>query len=308
MRHPPEGVHAVAQILDGPERRMPKLDAPVDAAPTETPLAATTDLDRRSTAEILAAIHDEDRHAVAAVGAVLPEIARAVDVLVAVLEGGGRWFNVGAGTSGRLGCSDAAEIPPTFGFPPERVEGLIAGGPAALLRAREGAEDDAESARMALRARALAASDAVVAISASGRTPYALAALEVAYQVGARRIAITCDPESPLARAAEIAIAPRTGAEVIAGSTRMKAGLAQKMVLHSLSTAVMVRLGRVEGNRMTHLRPGSRKLWLRALAMLRELGGCDEIAARAALVASHGVVAEALEAVRRARRAASRAG
>jgi N-acetylmuramic acid 6-phosphate etherase len=287
---------------------MPPPGTARDAAPTETPLAATADLDRRSTAEILAAIHDEDRHAVASVGAVLPEIARAVDALVAVLEAGGRWYNVGAGTSGRLGCADAAEIPPTFGYDPARIEGLIAGGPAALLRAREGAEDDAESARTALRARGLCDRDAVVALSASGRTPFALAGLEVAYQVGARRIAITCDADSPLARAAEIAIVPATGAEVIAGSTRMKAGLAQKMVLHSLSTAVMVRLGRVEGNRMTHLRPGSRKLWLRALAMLQELGRCDEATARAALEASHGDVAAALVAVRRGRATQSRVG
>lgn len=292
----------MAQILDEPERRMPALDASGESAPTESPLAATRDLDRKSAREIVAAIHAEDAHAVAAVAAVQDEIARAVEALVDVFEGGGRWFNVGAGTSGRLGCSDAAEIPPTFGFPPERIEGLIAGGPAALLRAREGAEDDAESARVALRVRDLSARDAVVALSASGRTPFALAALEVAFQVGARRIAITCDPDSPLARAAEIAIAPNTGAEVIAGSTRMKAGLAQKMVLHALSTAVMVRMGRVEGNRMTHLRPGSRKLWLRALAMLRELGGCDDAAAREALEAAHGDVAEALDAMRAARR------
>jgi len=197
----------VAQILDGPEPRIPALEAPSDLSPTEASLPATADLDRRTTDEILLAIHEEDRHAVASVAAVLPEIARAVDVLKEVLEGGGRWFNVGAGTSGRLGCVDAAEIPPTFGFAPERIEGLIAGGPAALLRAREGAEDDAESARVALRTRNLAARDAVVALSASGRTPYALAGLETAYLVGARRIAITCDPDSPLARAAEIAIA-----------------------------------------------------------------------------------------------------
>jgi len=298
----------VAQIVEGPEPRLPEVDAAGELAPTEAPLPATADLDRRGTLEILRAIHEEDRHAVESVAAVLPEIARAVDALADVLARGGRCFYVGAGTSGRLGCADAAEIPPTFGFPPERIEGLIAGGPAALLRAREGAEDDAESARAALRARELSARDVVVALSASGRTPYALAALEIAYQVGARRIAITCDPESPLARAAEIAIAPRTGAEVIAGSTRMKAGLAQKMVLHALSTAVMVRLGRVEGNRMTHLRPGSRKLWLRALAMLRELGGCDETAARAALEASRGDVAEALATIRATRRAGSRAG
>lgn len=288
----------MAHILDRPERIRRSEHPRGDAAPTEAALAGTSDLDQRSTEEILATIHAEDRHAIDAVGAVLPDLTRAADALTEVLAGGGRWFNVGAGTSGRLGCLDAAEIPPTFGYPAERIEGLIAGGPAALLCAREGAEDDAESARVALRARDLGPHDAVVAISASGRTPYALAGLEVAYQVGARRIAITCDPNSPIARAAEISIAPFTGPEVIAGSTRMKAGLAQKMVLHSLSTTVMVRLGRVEGNRMTHLRPGSRKLWLRALALLQELAGADEEVARDALERSYGNVAEALAMLR----------
>ncbi len=288
----------MAHILDLPERRTRAEKESAVAAPTEAALAATSDLDRRSIAEIVAAIHAEDRHAVDAVGAVLPDLTRAAEVLTDVLAGGGRWFNIGAGTSGRLGCLDAAEIPPTFGFPADRIEGLIAGGPAALLCAREGAEDDVESARTALRARNLGPRDAVVAISASGRTPYALAGLEVAYQVAARRIAITCDPNSPLARAAEISIAPDTGPEVIAGSTRMKAGLAQKMVLHSLSTAVMVRLGRVEGNRMTHLRPGSRKLWHRALALLQELAGVDEGTARDALERAYGNVAEALAVLR----------
>jgi len=288
----------MAHILDRPERRARVESQRGEAAPTEATLAATSDLDRRSTAEILAAIYTEDRRAVDAVGAVLPDLARAVDALTDVLAGGGRWFNIGAGTSGRLGCLDAAEIPPTFGFAPDRIEALVAGGPAALMRAREGAEDDAESARTALRARGLGPRDALVAISASGRTPYALAGIEVAYQVGARRIAISCDPDSPLARAAEIVIAPRTGPEVIAGSTRMKGGLAQKMILHSLSTAVMVRLGRVEGNRMTHLRPGSRKLWQRALALLQELAGADETTARDALERAYGDVAEALATLR----------
>jgi N-acetylmuramic acid 6-phosphate etherase len=294
----------LATILGGDGARVPgpeALGADADAPPTETPLAATADLDRRSTLAVLQAIHEEDLHAARAVGEVLPAIERAVEALVATLAGGGRWLYAGAGTSGRLGCLDAAELPPTFGTAPERVEALIAGGPGALLRAREGAEDDAESARAALRARGLCARDAVVAISASGRTPDALAALEAAAQAGARRIAVTCDPDSPLARAAEIAIAPCTGAEVIAGSTRMKAGVATKMVLHALSTAVMVRLGRVEGNRMTHLRPGSRKLWRRALALLQELGRCDADTARAALDAAHGDVAEALAAIRRGR-------
>jgi N-acetylmuramic acid 6-phosphate etherase len=293
----------VAHILDRPEQRVRTETARDGFSPTEASLAATVDLDQRSSAEILAAIHAEDRRAVEAVGAVMPALVRAVDALVDVLAGGGRWFNIGAGTSGRMGCLDAAEIPPTFGYAADRIEGLVAGGPAALLRAREGAEDDVESARTALRARELGPLDAVVALSASGRTPYAVAGLEVAYQVGARRIAITCDPDSPLARAAEIAIAPCTGPEVIAGSTRMKGGLAQKMVLHSLSTAVMVRLGRVEGNRMTHLRPGSRKLWQRALALVQELAGVDEASARDALERSYGDVAEALAVLRAPSRA-----
>jgi N-acetylmuramic acid 6-phosphate etherase len=289
----------LAYFLETPGSTLRVQDASGDTAPTEATLDTTADLDQRDTRGILAAIHAEDRRACEAVGAVQQEMARAVDVLVDVLEGGGRWFNVGAGTSGRMGCLDAAEIPPTFGFDPARIEGLIAGGPVALVRAREGAEDDAESARTALRARELGSRDAVVALSASGRTPYALAALEAARGAGARRIAITCDPDSPLARAAEIAIAPATGPEVIAGSTRMKGGLAQKMVLHALSTAVMVRLGRVEGNRMTHLRPGSQKLWRRAIALVQELGRVGEAQARALLERTHGDVAEAVREARK---------
>jgi N-acetylmuramic acid 6-phosphate etherase len=276
-------------------------EAPVRSdgdAPTEAVLEGTAHIDRLEVAEILEAIHAADRCALEAVGAALPQVARAVKVLVEVLEGGGRWFNVGAGTSGRLGCADAAEIPPTFGLEPERVVGVIAGGPAALAHATEGAEDDAPGARRALAGRGLSACDAVVAISASGRTPFALAALAYARDVGARRIAVTCDPASPLAAAAEIAVAPIVGPEVIAGSTRMKGGLAQKMVLHQLSTAVMVRLGRVERNRMTHLRPGSRKLWERAIGLVADLGGVDPARARALLERSGGSPALALEALR----------
>jgi len=265
---------------------------------TEAPLEGGASLDHASSREIVAAVHAEDRRAYDAVAAVLDEVARAADALEAVLRGGGRWFYVGAGTSGRLACADAAELPPTFGLEPDRVVGVMAGGTAALARAQEGAEDDAEAARRALAGLRLAAGDAVVAVSASGRTPFALAGLEAARAVGARRIAITCDPRSPLAAAAEIAIAPDTGPEVIAGSTRMKAGLAQKMVLHQLSTAVMVRLGRVERNRMTWLRPGSRKLWQRAVRLVAELGGVDETRARALLERAGGSAAEALRALR----------
>jgi N-acetylmuramic acid 6-phosphate etherase len=266
---------------------------------TEEVLEATKDLDRRSTREILEAIHREDQRAAAAVGAVLPAIEEAVAILVLCLQGGGRWLNVGAGTSGRIGVLDASEIPPTFGYPRDRVRGIIAGGDAALRCAIEGAEDDARAARRELAACELLPGDAVVALSASGRTPFALAALEEARRVGARRIAVTCDPASPLAAAAEVAITPCVGPEVIAGSTRMKGGLAQKMVLHLMSTATMVRLGRVEGNLMTNLVPASRKLERRALRILMTLGGVDEPAARSLLAACRGSVSEALDMLRR---------
>lgn len=266
----------------------------VTSRPTEAVLDATRDLDRRSVDEILEAIHSEDRNALDAVGRALPEVARAVDVLVGVLAGGGRWFNVGAGTSGRMGALDAAEIPPTFGLSPARVQAVIAGGERAFSRAVEGAEDDPQAAVRELRERGLAAGDAVVAISASGHTPFALGGLEAAREVGARAIAITCDERSPLAEAAEIAIVSRVGPEVIAGSTRMKGGLAQKMVLHLLSTTVMVRLGRVAGNLMTSLVPASRKLRERAVRIVVSLAEVDEPRARRLLEACDGNVAEAI--------------
>jgi N-acetylmuramic acid 6-phosphate etherase len=265
---------------------------------TEAVLEAAHDLDRRSTREVLELIHAEDLVAAHAVGRVLPEIEQAVEVLVLVLQGGGRWFNVGAGTSGRMGVLDAAEIPPTFGYPAERVQAIQAGGPGAVWRAAEGAEDQADEARAELRRRELLAGDAVVAISASGRTPFTLAALDEAARVGARRLAITCDPGSPLAARAEVAIAPAVGPEVIAGSTRMKGGLAQKMVLHLLSTTVMVRLGRVEGNQMTNLVPASRKLEVRAVRILSSLGRVDEAEARRLLRDCHGSVQDALARLR----------
>ncbi|MCP5069565.1 MAG: N-acetylmuramic acid 6-phosphate etherase [bacterium] len=261
---------------------------------TEAVLEETRDLDRRSTRQVLEAIHGQDVHAVAAVGRVLPEIERAVDVLALVLTGGGRWFNVGAGTSGRIGVLDASEIPPTFGYSADRVQGVMAGGDSALVRAVEGAEDVAEAAMCELADRELLPGDAVVALSASGRTPYALGALEAARQCGARRIAITCDPASPLALAAEVPIAPVVGPEVIAGSTRMKGGLAQKMVLHLLSTTVMVRLGRVEGNLMANLNPASRKLQHRAVRIVMSLANVDEPTARKSLTANEGSVQDAI--------------
>ncbi|MCG8590120.1 MAG: N-acetylmuramic acid 6-phosphate etherase [Proteobacteria bacterium] len=269
-----------------------------DESPTERVLDASRHLDQMSVEDALATIHREDRRAYDAVGAVLPDIARAVDALVCCLGEGGRWFNVGAGTSGRLGVLDASEVPPTFGMPTQCVQGIIAGGERALVQAIEGAEDDAAAAEEALGQRELRAGDAVLAISASGSTPFALGALDTAKRVGARRLALTCHPASALAREAEIAIAPKVGPEVIAGSTRMKGGLAQKMVLHLLSTVVMVQLGRVEGNLMTNLTPVSAKLARRAVRILTTLAECDEKRARELLAAHDGNVADALRAIR----------
>ncbi len=262
--------------------------------PTEAIHEATRDLDRRSVEEILEAIHTEDGKAFEAVGRALPAIAAAVDVLASTMAGGGRWFNVGAGTSGRMGALDAAEIPPTFGLPAGRVQGIVAGGARALTRAIEEAEDNPEASAWELRERGLSPGDAVVAISASGQTPFTLGSLDAAHEAGARSIAITCDPDSPLAEAAEIAIVPRVGPEVIAGSTRMKGGLSQKMVLHLLSTTVMVRLGFVSGNLMANLNPASAKLRRRAERIVMSLADVDREQAVALLEESGGSIADAV--------------
>ncbi len=261
---------------------------------TEAVNQATRDLDERSVEEILALIHAEDHQAYKAVGSILPAIAEAVDVLVCALSGGGRWFNVGAGTSGRMGTLAAAEIPPTFGLPAAKIQAVIAGGARALSRAVEGAEDNAEAGAWALRERGLTNGDAVVAISASGTTPYTLGALEAAYEAGARTIGITSDRSSPLADAVEVAICPPVGPEVIAGSTRMKGGLSQKMVLHLLSTTVMVRMGYVSGNLMTHLLPSSEKLRRRAEGIVMSLLGIQASEAAGLLEQTDGDPAAAV--------------
>ena len=266
--------------------------------PTEAILESARDLDQLSVEDALRLIHAEDGNAHAAVGRAIADIARAVDVLVCAVGGGGRWFNVGAGTSGRLGVLDASEIPPTFGMPPQVVQGLIAGGDRALRHAVEGAEDDGEACAWELRERGLKMGDAVVAISASGRTPFTLRAVEEAHAVGARSVAITCDAGSALAEAAEVSIALEVGPEVVAGSTRMKGGLAQKMVLHMLSTSAIVQLGRVEGNLMTRLAPVSSKLQSRAARIVMSLTGVDECRAVELLKHHCGDVAAALREAR----------
>ncbi len=265
-----------------------------ERSPTEAVLDSTRSIDRWGLDRIVRTIHDEDRNAYTAVSEALDAVQLAAEVLSLALGGGGRWFNVGAGTSGRIGALDAAEIPPTFGLPAGRVQGIVAGGARALSRAIEEAEDNPEAAAVELRERGLTTGDAVVAISASGQTPFTLGSLDAAHEAGARSIAITCDPDSPLAEAAEIAIVLRTGPEVIAGSTRMKGGLAQKMVLHLLSTTVMVRLGFVSGNLMTNLNPASAKLRRRAERIVMSLAGVDREQAVALLEACGGSVADAV--------------
>jgi len=269
--------------------------------PTEAALERSRALDEMSAEEMLRLIHSEDGHAHAAVGRVIPQMAEAVEVLTCALLGGGRWFNIGAGTSGRIGVLDASELPPTYGVSARRVQALIAGGDRALRHAVEGAEDDPHAGAFELEERGVTLGDVVVGISASGTTPYVLGAIDAAVRLGARTIAITCDPGSPLAESVEIAILPEVGPEVVTGSTRMKGGLAQKMILAALSTAVMVRMGRVRGNHMTHVSPVSSKLRERAVRILMELGGIDAARAQDLLRQTSGSVEQALSAIGAAR-------
>ncbi len=262
---------------------------------TEAALADSPALDEMSAEEVLRLIHREDRIAHSAVSEILPRMAEAVEVLACSLAGGGRWVNVGAGTSGRLGVLDASELPPTYGLSPRVVQGVIAGGDRALRYAVENAEDDDVAGSFEIEERGTTLGDVVVGISASGHTPFVLGAIEAATRLGARTIAITCDPDSPLAHSVEIALAPTVGPEVVAGSTRMKGGLMQKMILSALSTTVMVRMGRVRGHYMTHVTPASNKLRGRAVHMLIELGGVDRKQARELLRRSDGSVERALK-------------
>src|SRR5262244_980299 len=243
--------------------------------------------------EIAALMNREDRRAVLAVGRVRAEIAAAVALIVAALRRGGRLFFVGAGTSGRLGVLEAAECPPTFGTRPQLVQAIMAGGRGAVFRSREGAEDDEAAARRAVRAR-VRRGDVVVGISASGVTPFARAALEAARRRGAGTVLISCNPSGPGRAFADVRILPKTGPEVLAGSTRLKAGTATKLVLNTLTTAAMVGLGKVYGNRMVDLRPNSRKLHARANRLLRELCSIDAEAAQKLLDRAGGQVKVAI--------------
>jgi len=226
---------------------------------TERRNPRSRNLDRLTTAQILKLMNQEDRRVPLAVGREIRNITRAVDLIVERMRRGGRLFYVGAGTSGRLGVLDATECPPTFGTPRTLVQGIIAGGRRALVRSVEGSEDDSKTSQQALRKHRVGERDIVVGIMASRRTPYALGALEYGRKVGAATIAVTANPTGAPLRC-DVVIAPRVGPEVLTGSTRLKAGTAQKLVLNMLTTGAMVRLGKVYENLMVDLRTASRKL------------------------------------------------
>lgn len=252
-------------------------------------------IDQKSTLEMVRIINDNDRQVAEAVRLVLPEIAAAVDLIAAALACGGRLFYLGAGTSGRLGIVDAAECPPTYGVPAEMVQGIIAGGPAAVFSAREFAEDDRAQGWEDLRLRGCGAGDVVVGLASSGRTPYTCGGLAGARAAGARTIAIYCNPGAPLGEVADISIVPVVGPEVVTGSTRMKAGTAQKMVLNMLSTGSMIRTGRVIGNLLADMKISCGKLQERAVRLLQQLTGVPASVAEQALQESGGVIRTALQ-------------
>jgi N-acetylmuramic acid 6-phosphate etherase len=261
---------------------------------TEQENPRTREIASRSALEIVRLMNDEDARVASAVSQVLPDVARAVEGVVERLRAGGRLFYIGTGTSGRLGVLDASECPPTFGVSPELVQGIIAGGYDALYRAVEASEDDGEAGARDLDARGFKKEDALVGIAASGRTPYTVGAVQHARAQGAFTIALTCVPESAITRAAEVSIVPVVGPEVIAGSTRLKAGTAQKMALNMLSTATMIRLGYVSGNRMTNMQARNAKLRARAARILSAETNLDESAAIRLLESAGGDLRTAL--------------
>jgi N-acetylmuramic acid 6-phosphate etherase len=276
---------------------------PDDIPVTEQENARTRDISTRSTADMLRLINDEDATVPAAVSRELSRIALAVDGIVDRLRHGGRLFYVGTGTSGRLGVLDASECPPTFGVSPELVQGVIAGGYEACHRAVEASEDDRLAGARDMEVRGVTSRDAVVGIAASGRTPYTIGAVAHARGIGAFTAAIACVPGSPITDAAEVAIVPVVGPEVLAGSTRMKAGTAQKLVLNMLSTATMMRLGYVSGNRMTNLRARNSKLVARSVRILTAESGLNEQAAAELLDRAGGELPTAVVMAKTARTA-----
>lgn len=260
---------------------------------TELRNPRTMHIDRMDTLDMLRCIHAEDLQAVEAVGAVLPQIAPVIDRIAAGMAQGGRLIYTGCGTSGRLGVLDASECPPTYGVEPGLVIGVIAGGDRALRSAIEGAEDSRPAGRAALEPLELQPQDVVVGLSAAGGAAFVLGCVEYARERGCATVAITCNPDTPLQAACDYAIVPLTGPEAVTGSTRMKAGTAQKLILNMLSTCAMIRTGRVKENLMINVRPTNLKLHARAIRILRQLHGCTEEQAEQALAQAQNDVARA---------------
>lgn len=248
----------------------------------------TTDIDSMSTFDMLKTINNEDKKVALAVEKALPQIAAAVDHIANSLKNGGRLFYIGAGTSGRLGILDAVECPPTFGTNEELVQGIIAGGHNAIFRAVEGAEDSETLARDNLLQAGFSTKDVLVGIAASGRTPYTVAALEYANSIGAYSIALVCSPDSPMEKTAKLAIIVQPGPEVVTGSTRLKAGTCQKLVLNMLSTGAMIRLGKVYGNLMVDVKSSNKKLTERSIHIVMEASGCSRQEAQETLKMTGG--------------------
>ena len=242
---------------------------------TESRNEDTLNIDKVSTLDMVKIINNEDKKVAAAVEAELPKIAEAIDEIVKGMHKGGRLIYIGAGTSGRLGILDASECPPTYGVSEDLVQGVIAGGKEAIFRAKEGAEDSKELAVEDWKNRNLNENDVVVGLAASGRTPYVIGALEYANEIGAVTVSITCNKDSEVSKVAKISIAPVVGAEVVTGSTRLKSGTAQKLVLNMLSTGAMIKLGKVYGNLMVDVRATNEKLVERAKKIVCEATGVE---------------------------------
>jgi len=276
------------------KRRSGKPKEELNRLTTEQTNRASTDLDLKSSLEIVRVINNEDAKVVDAVRGALPQIARAVGLIANALQKGGRLIYVGAGTSGRIAALDAAECPPTFNVDPRMVQFVMAGGPAALASALEADEDSRELGRREMAKRKPGRNDVVVGIAASGRTPFTIAAVEYAKSKGTQTISVTCNRNSPLQRAAHLAIVTEVGPEVISGSTRMKAGTAQKMVLNMLSSGAMTRLGYVYGNLMVNVTPRNSKLAARGVSILQQAASVSSDVASKALRSAGNSVPVAL--------------
>lgn len=251
-------------------------DLKLDKLTTESRNLNTSNIDKVSTLEMVKIINDEDKKVAEAVEKEIPKIAQAIDYIVERIKKGGRLIYIGAGTSGRLGILDASECPPTYGVSEELVQGIIAGGHEAIFRAKEGAEDSKELAIEDLKLKKLSPNDIVVGIAASGRTPYVVGGLEYGNEIGALTISITCNSDSEVSKTSQISIVPIVGAEVITGSTRLKSGTAQKLVLNMLSTGSMIKLGKVYGNLMVDVKATNKKLIERAKKIVCEATGIEK--------------------------------